>query len=104
MLLCVRLSVWLLVVVWVPVCAWLFACRAVWLQRLFAVLRCAVRCAMIARVGGRQVVIRKFQNCILQKWIFQKWNFEVLDFFKIGFLFWDIFFKIGFPGIEILKK
>ena len=89
MLLCVLLSVWLWVVVWVPVCAWLFACRAVWLQRLFAVLRCAVRCAMIARVGGRQVVIRQFQNCILQKWISLKWHFEVLDlsngFFNFGY-------------------
>ena len=56
------------------VCGWLFACKAVCLQRLFAVLRCAVRCAMIARVGGRQVVIRKFQNCIVAKLIFQKLN------------------------------
>ena len=85
MLLCVRLSVWLLVVVWVPVCDWLFACRAVWLQRLFAVLRCAVRCAMIARVGGRQVVIRKFQNCILQLDVFKKWNYEKNMIFKIEF-------------------
>ena len=102
MLLCVRLSVWLLVVVWVPVCAWLFACRAVWLQRLFAVLRCAVRCAMIARVGGRQVVIRKFQNCIA-KIDFQKLNFEVLDFSKLDFLFLDIFSILDFQALKSSK-
>ena len=104
MLLCVRLSVWLLVVVWVPVCAWLFACRAVWLQRLFAVLRCAVRCAMIARVGGRQVVIRKLQNCIckngflkngiLKYWIFQNWIFY----------FWKYFSKLDFQALKSKKN
>ena len=100
MLLCVRLSVWLLVVVWVPVCAWLFACRAVWLQRLFAVLRCAVRCAMIARVGGRQVVIRKFQKLHCAKMDFSKMEFRSIGFFKIGFFIFGYFSKLDFQALK----